>query len=62
MSSFEIGFPELGMTNKTGGSDVESDGNIILEAFEQIREKTDSPVMREVEEESESEERKSPTR
>ena len=56
MSSSESGFSELGMTDKTDDTDVESEGNTSPEVLEQIREKTESPVMREAEEESESEE------
>ena len=58
MSSSESGFSDMGTIDKTDDTDVESDGNsspaVVVEPV--MKEKSLSPELREIEEESESEE------
>jgi len=56
MSSSESGFSEMGITDKNDDTDVDSDGNSSPPEQTSMKEKSISPELREIEEESESEE------
>jgi len=56
MSSSESGFSEMGITDKNDDTDVDSDGNSSPPEETSMKEKSISPELREIEEESESEE------